>query len=84
MIELFDVITMNPNPSQGNQSSGNYSVSKCLVYFGFPIHYLDKGYSQETVCCIAHGAMLCVSILHDGRKLWRCEVCNNGAISIES
>jgi len=75
---LEDVITMNPKSSMGNQSSGNYSVSKGLVYFGIPIHY-DK-YSLESVCCIAHGAMLAVSKLDENRMLYRCEVCNNGGI----
>lgn len=75
---LLDVATMNPNDSMGNQSSGNHSVSKGLVYFGFPIHY--DNYSLESVCCIVHGSMLAVSKLDENRMLYRCEVCNNGGI----
>ena len=75
---VLDVATMNPKDSMGNQSSGNYSVSKGLVYFGLPIHY-DK-YSLRSVCCIVHGAMLAVSKLDANRMLYRCEVCNNGGI----
>lgn len=80
--KLFDVATMNPKASQGNQSSGNNSVSKHLVYFGYPRPYFrnpDK-VTLQSVCCIAHGAMLAVSKLDDGRMLYRCEVCNNGGI----
>lgn len=79
-MKLTDVITINPQSSEGNQSSGNYSVSKKLVYFGLPIHY-DK-YSLESVCCIVHGAMLAVSKLKQGGLLYRCEVCNNGAVAL--
>lgn len=75
---LYDVATMNPNASEGNESSGNYSVSKHLVYFGLPIH-ADK-WTLSSVCCIVHGAMLCVSKLHDDGFLYRCEACNNGGI----
>ena len=75
---VLDVATMNPKASMGNQSNGNYSVSKCLVYFGLPIHY-DK-YSLESVCCLAHGAMLAVAKLDENRMLYRCEACNNGGI----
>ena len=75
---LLDIASMNPNKSEGNESSGNHSVSKGLVYFGLPIHY-DK-WTIESVCCIVHGAMLAVSKLHDGSMLYRCEVCNNGGI----
>ncbi len=75
---LHDVASMNPNNSMGNQSSGNYSVSKCLVYFGIPIHCNDD--AIKCVCCIVHGAMLAVSRLDNSRMLYRCEACNNGAI----
>ena len=80
-MNLADVITINPQSSEGNQSSGNYSVSKKLVYFGLPIHYDE--YSLESVCCIVHGAMLAVSKLKQGGLLYRCEVCNNGAVRID-
>ncbi len=81
-INLLDVSTMNPKSSMGNQSSGNHSVSKCLVYFGMPRSYFrgPEEYIVESVCCISHGAMLAVSKLHNGNILYRCEVCNNGAI----
>ena len=75
---LLDIITMNPNDSMGNQSDGNYSVSKGLVYFGFPKN--NFGYAVKSVCCILHGAMLAVAELKQGGMLYRCEVCNNGAI----
>jgi hypothetical protein len=77
---LHDVIEMNPNDSEGNQSSGNYSVSKKLVYFGLPIH-ADK-WTLPSVCCIVHGAMLAVSKMRNTENglLFRCEACNNGAI----
>lgn len=75
---ILDVATMNPKDSMGNQSSGNYSASKGLVYFGLPIHY--EKYSLESVCCIVHGDMLAVSKLDENRMLYRCEVCNNGGI----
>jgi len=80
--ELLDVATMNPKSSMGNQSSGNYSVSKCLVYFGMPRLYFRKPDNRilESVCCIVHGAMLAVARLDDNRMLYRCEVCNNGAV----
>lgn len=76
---LYDVQTMNPKDSMGNQSSGNHSVSNGLVYFGLPIHY--DNYSIESVCCIVHGSMLAVSKLKQGGMLYRCEACNNGAIT---
>lgn len=75
---LLDVKSINPKSSMGNESSGNYCISKKLVYFGLPIHY-DK-YSIECVCCIVHGAMLAVAKLGDGKMLYRCEACNNGAV----
>jgi len=79
---VLDVATMNPNDSMGNQSSGNYSVSKGLVYFGMPRSYFRESDSRilESVCCIVHGAMLAVSKLDENRMLYRCEVCNNGGI----
>ncbi len=79
---LKDVATMNPKASMGNESSGNYSVSKKLVYFGMPRPYLREAdnHTIASVCCIVHGAMMAVSKMYDGNLLYRCEVCNNGAI----
>lgn len=79
MMELFDVITINPNSSEGNQSDGNYSVSENKVYFGLPPNAPEDGI--KCVCCVKHGAMLAVSRLKQGGLLYRCEACNAGAIT---
>ena len=81
-MKLLDVSTMNPNASEGNQSNGNSSVSKGLVYFGIPKFCLSNSdkHAVASVCCITHGAMLAVSKLDNGRMLYRCEACNNGGI----
>ena len=71
--ELLDVATIKPNTP-----NNNYSVSQKLVYFGLPKNS-DK-YAIESVCCVQHGAMLAVARLDDIRMLYRCEVCNNGAV----
>jgi len=78
-MKLYDVATMNPNPSEGNQSSGNFCISKCLVYFGEP-HNAIRGW-VPSVNCIVHGEMIAVSKLTQGGMLYRCEACNNGAIT---
>ena len=79
---LIDVAKMNPRSKMGNQSNGNYSVTKHLVYFGMPRSYFKNpdNITLESVCCIVHGAMLAVSKLHNGSMLYRCESCNNGGI----
>ena len=71
--KLLDIATMNPNTENNNDS-----VSKGMVYFGFP--KLPSKYSEKCVCCVQHGAMLAVSKLKNGDMLYRCEVCNNGCI----
>ena len=71
--ELLDVATIKPNTP-----NNNYSVSQKLVYFGLPKNF--NKYAVEAVCCVKHGAMLAVARLDDIRMLYRCEVCNNGAV----
>ncbi len=52
------------------------SVTRGRVYHGFPA----SGGGLPTVCCVEHGAMLCVAINAAG-KLWRCPACNEGAFA---
>ena len=62
------------NPQVPN---GADSVSSGLVYFGQPKHETSE-LSLPTVCCVEHGAMLCVA-KHEAGVLWRCPTCNEGA-----
>lgn len=78
---LKDIADM-PN-FNSNVSNGTKSVSEGKVFFG----KLDWMYEQSVycVCCINHGACLCVSILNDSKgRLYRCEVCNEGVYAIVS
>jgi hypothetical protein len=54
--------------------NGAKSVSAGLIYRGLPA----SGNGLETVCCAAHGAVLCVAS-NDAGKIWRCPACNEGA-----
>jgi len=64
--------------------NGLISVSQGLVYFGHPLRISKEmlKYSVETVCCIEHGAMNCVTTWKQG-TLWRCIMCNEGAVLIK-
>lgn len=64
-----------------NAENGLNSVSQGLVYFGHPEGVSESllRYSVETVCCIEHGAMLCMTTWKKG-TLWRCPTCNEGAV----
>lgn len=74
MLELHDIRTMpNFNPKVPN---GADSVSRGIIYFGTPRHAPD---SLPTVCCVNHGATLCVAKLREGGMIWRCPACNEGA-----
>lgn len=55
------------------------SVSRGVIYFGLP----PSGQGLETVCCVIHGATLCVGRNEHG-TIWRCPACNEGAFSVMS
>ncbi len=68
-----------------NAENGLRSVSEGKVYFGHP-----KGLTKDmlkvsvkTVCCIEHGAMLCMANWKKG-AVWRCPTCNVGAVLVEN
>lgn len=67
-----------------NAENGLDSVSQGLVYFGHPKN-IGEGlikYSVETVCCMNHGAMLCMAKWDKG-TLWRCPTCNEGGLLVK-
>lgn len=72
-LKLLDISTMTPNTP-----NGLHSVSEGKIFYGRHRKYPD---GVNTVQCIKHGACLCVDILKNGNKLWRCLACHEGAIS---
>ncbi len=74
VLDLHDIRTMPGfNPKVPN---GADSVSRGIIYFGTPRHGPD---GLVTVCCVNHGATLCVAKLREGGMIWRCPACNEGA-----
>jgi hypothetical protein len=72
-MKLLDIAAMPAfDPKVPN---GATSVSDGLVFFG---RNANQG-GMDTVSCVEHGAILCVSRLNEGGKLWRCPACNDGA-----
>lgn len=68
-------IALMPN-FNNNVANGSKSVSEGKVFWGKMDWMLKE--SIDCVCCVKHGACLCVAILDSGR-LYRCEACNEGA-----
>ena len=73
MLKLFDIADM---PNFNNQvTNGSRSISERWVFYGKLGWMLTE--SVNTICCLDHGACLCVAITENGR-IYRCEVCNEG------
>ncbi|MEK6830110.1 MAG: hypothetical protein AABY15_08400 [Nanoarchaeota archaeon] len=80
LVNIKDMPGFDPSVTNGldNVSKGEVYFGICRVkqYNGF------REFSQPTIVCDDHGAMLCVGINEYG-KIWRCPACNRGAYEVK-
>ena len=85
LIDIKDMPGFDPTVTNGldNVSKGEIYFGICRVrqYNGF------REFTEQTVVCDEHGAMLCVGINKSKddnmiEKIWRCPACNRGAYEV--
>lgn len=75
MLELFDIVKFSPD-----NKDGSCSVSEGKVFFG-KLPWMTP-FAVDTVCCREHGACNAMQNWGNGKLLWRCPTCHEGAVTM--